>query len=304
MLCLPYVSCSVQDSGELEILCTVAPLYDFAKQLTKGVPGVKVSLLSKNGTDMHSYQPTVKDCASIASCDIFFYIGGESDLWVDEFISTSGGDSAAYISLSLAISERLIDVPHTESTEHSHEHGDACVKDEHIWLSLKNALALLPYMKERIAEKDPENAEKYSENCLSYCTQLEALDLEFEAFVASAPNDTVIFADRFPFAYLTGDYEIKYVAAFPGCSSESEASFETLARLSASLKDSSLLAIAVCEGSDKKLAQSVIESSGKDAVVVTLDSMQSTTLDALEKGESYLNIMRNNLEALKKLLGE
>lgn len=305
MLISPLVSCTgIEGQGdELKILCTVAPIYDFAKNLTKDVKGVSVSLLCENGTDMHSYQPTVKDCADIASCDICFYIGGESDLWINELITGSGRNDGAYIDLSSAISERLVDVPHNESGEEMHDHADKCIKDEHIWLSLKNALALLPYMKDRIAEKDPENTEKYSRNCSLYCQEIEKLDSEFETFVSEAVNDTVIFADRFPFIYLTSDYEIKHIAAFAGCSAESEASFETIARLSGALENSRLTAVAVTESSDKRLAKTVIENSGKKAEIVTLDSMQSTTLEEFENGKDYLNIMRNNLEALKRLLG-
>ena len=183
--------------------------------------------------------------------------------------------------------------------EYDKKHED----DEHIWLSLKNAEIICRALSQELSVIAPEHAETYAANTEAYCEKLAVLDQKYKSAVDEAPVDTLLFADRFPFRYLTDDYGIEYYAAFSGCSAESEASFETVIFLAGKLDELKLSAVLTIEGSDRKLAQTIINaSSAHNAKILTINSMQSITSKDVKNGSSYLSIMESNLEVLKEAL--
>jgi zinc transport system substrate-binding protein len=175
--------------------------------------------------------------------------------------------------------------------------------DEHIWLSLRNASVLTDHIAGAIAEADAANADAYMANAEAYKEKLDSLDAEYQEAVSAAEKDTLLFGDRFPFRYMTDDYGLSYFAAFPGCSAETEASFETIVFLADKVNELSLSSILTIEGSDHKIAETIRESTkSRDQQILTMNSMQSTTLEDAEGGTSYLSIMEDNLEVLKEAL--
>lgn len=119
----------------------------------------------------------------------------------------------------------------------------------------------------------------------------------------SAKVKTLVFGDRFPFRYLTDDYGLKYYAAFKGCSAETEASFKTITFLAKKVDELKLHNVMTIDGSDKKIAKTIIENTKtKNQSILTLDSMQSTVSSDVEKGANYIQIMDDNLKVLKKAL--
>ncbi|MBQ1435530.1 MAG: zinc ABC transporter substrate-binding protein, partial [Clostridia bacterium] len=175
--------------------------------------------------------------------------------------------------------------------------------DEHVWLSLKNAVVCCEAIEQAIAEKDPAYAEVYEANACEYIEKLKELDGRYAETIENAPNDTLIFADRFPFRYLVDDYGLKYYAAFAGCSAETEAAFETILFLSGKLSELDTTAVLTIEGSDTRLAETVMETSGrKDVSIMSLDSMQSVTTEQLEMGLSYISVMEDNLKIIADAL--
>ena len=186
--------------------------------------------------------------------------------------------------------------------EHHHDHEEGEVEyDEHVWLSLKNAAVLTAKLSESIQTLDPANKDVYKKNADAYIEKLNSLDKEYQAAVDAGSVKTLLFGDRFPFRYLVDDYGLKYYAAFIGCSSESEASFETITFLSKKVDELSLKAVLTIEGPDHKIAETIIENtSTKDQKILTMDSMQSTTAKDVEGGATYFSIMENNLTVLKE----
>ena len=199
--------------------------------------------------------------------------------------------------------EETADHKHEEHShdKDGHEHHDEY--DEHIWLSLKNAKVCVEAIAEALVRADAVHAQAYKDNAEAYRAKLDALDKEYEAVVAASPKKTLLFGDRFPFRYLVDDYGLKYYAAFPGCSAETEASFETIAFLSAKLDELKLPAILTIEGSSRKVAETILYNTPThDQKILVLDSMQSTVGDKAAYGQHYLEVMRKNLDVLKEAL--
>ena len=287
------------ETGKFKITVSIYPLYDWVKNLTHDAENVELSLLVDNGTDMHSYQPTADDMVGIADSDMFVYVGGESDKWVDDAMNgIIQPDKTEVVNLLDALGDRAKTEESVEGMQKEAEEEEEAA-DEHIWLSLKNAETLCESLSEKLQQADAANAETYKKNTESYTEELKKLDASYMEALSAKKYDTLLFADRFPFRYLVDDYGLKYYAAFAGCSAESEASFETVAFLSDKLRELSLPAIITIDGSDKKIAETVLKTSGCKAEILTLDSMQSATADC---GETYLSVMESNLEALKKAL--
>ena len=294
----------INDDGTLRIVCTTFPQYDWVRQLTKGAPNVEIELLLDSGTDLHSYQASAKDIMKIASADLFIYTGGASEAWVDDVLKSSKIDNIVIINLlGLLPEENRYCVEAIGEEGHTHEEGEEHnhAEDEHVWLSLKNAATFVRAINDTICLLDQENDGIYCENYMNYMASLEDLDYQYRMTLASCSKDTVVFADRFPFIYLTKDYYLSYHAAFSGCSAESEASFETVTRLAGKIDELGLSCILITETSDGSIARTVKDATkNKNQEILTLNAMQSVTKDELSA--TYLEIMTDNLEVLKTAL--
>ena len=183
-----------------------------------------------------------------------------------------------------------------------HDHGEE--KDEHVWLSLKNAKTLVAAIADALQELDPSNKDTYAANASAYIEKLSALDGAYQSAVDGAASKTVLFGDRFPFRYLVDDYGLRYYAAFAGCSAETEASFETVSFLAKKVDELGLPCVLTIEGKNHKLAETIVQSTaGKSQKVLTMDSMQSMTSKDAANGATYLSVMEQNLSVLKEALG-
>lgn len=305
-------SCKGEDknNGKLKVVTTIFPVYDWTEQIVgEKDKDVDVSMLLSNGTDLHSYQPTAKDIKKIANCDVFIYVGGESDEWVEDVLEEAKNKKIKAINLmdvlGDAVKEEEVKEGMTEGHEDEDEDHDEDEKeyDEHIWLSLKNAKLCSQAIEEALSEVDPSNADTYKANLNNYEEKLDALDSEYQEATANGKQKTLIFGDRFPFRYMVNDYGLDYFAAFVGCSSETEASFKTIKFLSEKADQLGIKHIITIEKSDKKIAETIIKNtSAKNQDILTLDSMQSTTGDDVKSGTSYIEIMKKNLDVLKKAM--
>ena len=183
-----------------------------------------------------------------------------------------------------------------------HDHGEE--KDEHVWLSLKNAAVLVGAISNALQELDPDNKGIYATNAAAYIEKLSALDSAYQSAVDGAACKAVLFGDRFPFRYLVDDYGLSYYAAFAGCSAETEASFETVSFLAKKVDKLGLPCVLTIEGKNHKLAETIVQSTaGKNQKVLTMDSMQSMTSKDAANGTTYLSAMEQNLSVLKEALG-
>ena len=266
----------------------------------------EVTMLLDNGVDLHSYQPTADDIIKISDCDLFIYVGGESDGWVEDALKEAANKDMQVINLLDVLGEQVKEeevVEGMEAEEEEPEDEDEPEYDEHVWLSLKNAETLCNAITDALEEIDPANKDAYAVNAASYLEKLAVLDGEYQTVVDNAARKTVLFGDRFPFRYLVDDYGLSYYAAFAGCSAETEASFETISFLAGKVDELGLPCVLTMEGAQHKIAETIVQNSAaKNQSILTLDSMQSTTSADAENGTTYLSVMESNLDVLKQAL--
>ncbi|MCI8495093.1 MAG: zinc ABC transporter substrate-binding protein [Lachnospiraceae bacterium] len=302
---------ALKDDDRIKIVTTVFPEYDWVRAiLGELAENTELTLLLDNKVDLHSFQPTADDIVKISTCDLFVYVGGESDEWVEAALKEASNPDMVVVNLldilgDMVKEEEIAEGMQTEEHEHEHEEGEEEAYDEHVWLSLKNAKHICQTLAEQLEKIDPENAESYQSNASAYIDQLNSLDAKYQDAVQQSDKKVVLFGDRFPFRYLTDDYDLDYYAAFSGCSAETEASFETIVFLANKMDELSLNNILVIDGSDQKIADTILsntQSGKKDQKILSMDSMQSTTLGDVEHGVTYLSVMEKNLEALKQAL--
>ena len=291
------------DDGKLSVVATIFPEYDWAREVIGDASGADLDLLVDNGSDLHSFQPSADDIMKISSADIFIYVGGESDEWVSEVLEKADNEDMKVICLMDILGDEAKEEEEPEGAE-EHEHEEEEEYDEHVWLSLRNAVMFCEEIKDALCEVDEENRETYEKNAGRYIEKLQALDLEYDRMTADTEKNVLVFGDRFPFRYLTDDYGIRYYAAFSGCSAETEASFETVRFLAGKVDESGLDCVMTIDGSDGKIAKTVSENtkSGSKKILM-LDSMQSVTEKEIDEGASYLGKMKENLKVLEEALG-
>lgn len=315
---------AASDETRLRVVTTIFPEYDWVREiLGDKADNAEVTMLLDNGADLHSYQPTADDIVKISECDLFIYVGGESDDWVDDALKNAANKNMKVINLLEALgdsvkTEEVVEGMQEEKHDHDHDHEDAdehddakehdheeeAEYDEHVWLSLKNAQTLCSAISGVLQQIDPDNKDTYAANASAYIKKLSALDADYQAAVNAATRKTVLFGDRFPFRYLAEDYGLRYYAAFAGCSAESEASFETISFLAGKVDELNLPCVLTIEGVQHKIAETIVRNTAaKNQKVLMMDSMQSTTSKDAANGATYLSVMERNLSVLKEALG-
>ena len=348
------------EGGKMQIVTTIFPEYDWVMNVLGENPaGAEVTMLLDNGVDLHSYQPSAADILKISTCDLFIYIGGESDTWVKDALKEATNKNMIVINLMETLGDSVKEEEivegmeghdhdhgedadhdhegenehkedadydheggseHKEDADHDHEGGSEHKEDadhdhedghkggdieydEHIWLSLRNASAAVKAISDAVRKIDPAHDGVYEKNCTSYLEKLKNLDDEFKKVVDGASVKTLLFGDRFPFRYFVDDYGLDYFAAFVGCSAETEASFETIIFLANKVDELSLHAVMTIEGTDHRIAETIINNTtAKNAQLMSMDSMQSTSMKDVQNGVTYLSIMEKNLSVLKEAL--
>lgn len=299
---LLFSSCSVpsskdNNSDKLRIVTTIFPQYDFARQI--GKDKVSLKMLVSPGGESHSYEPTPQDITAVSECDIFICVGGESDVWSNMILKS--------IDTSNMVVIKMMDCVETVEEEKSEgmteklpaeKEEDEIEYDEHVWTSPKNALAISAVIEKAMMSSDEKNADYYRVNFEEYEKKLNKLDNEYRNAVTKAKNTTLIFGDRFPFRYLFDEYGLKYYAAFPGCSTDSDVSAKTVMFLIDKVKENNLSAVFYIEFGAKKIADTISSETGAEALL--FHSCHTLSREDFEGGATYIDLMYNNLENLKR----
>lgn len=303
------VSDTEVNDTKIKVVTTIFPEYDWVKEIAgEKKADMDITMLLDNGVDLHSYQPTTEDIMKISDCDLFIYVGGESDAWVEDALKEAVNKDMKVINLLDVLGDEVKEEEVVEGMEAEEEEEEADEEeepeyDEHVWLSLKNAKVLCKAISDDLALIDVENADIYKQNEQAYENKLDELDKKYQQTVDTASFKTILFGDRFPFRYMADDYGLSYYAAFVGCSAETEASFETVTFLAGKTDELGLKNIMTIEKSDQKIAKTIIENTkDKNQNILTLDSMQSTTSEDVKNGATYFSIMESNLNVLKEAL--
>lgn len=288
-----------KEDNKLSIVCCGFSEYDWMRNLTKGIDHISLDILIDDGTDIHSYQPSVEDMVTATASDVFIYSAASSTEWMDDISVNSKKEDMLII--NLADPQYGFAKCVEEHDHHGDEHAHDEAADEHVWLSLKNASDICQLFAEILINKDPENEAIYLSNLQDYKRQLKELDETYASTVEAVENPKVIVADRFPFVYLMKDYGIEYVAAFDGCSTETEASFQTVIELTDKIKEWKIKNLIVLEDSSTSVYEAIKDNAKLELDAVEMHSMQSfntSSLDVL----TYVEYMEKNLAALSKAL--
>lgn len=290
------------DSDKLQIVSTIFPSYDFARQIC--AEDAEITMLLPPGSESHSYEPTPQDIITIQNCDLFIYVGGESDTWVDDILNSMDKPvkTLRMMDCVTVVQEELKEgmEEETEDAEGEAENAEEVEYDEHVWTSPKNAANITKAISAAVCELDSENTDTYSENTEAYVTKLNNLDEEFTSFFAALENKTIIVGDRFPLRYFTDEYGLDYYAAFPGCSTETEPSAATIAFLIDKVEDENISTVFYIEFSNHLVADSIAEATG--AKTALFQTCHNVSEDDLNSGATYVSIMEQNLATLKEVM--
>ena len=304
--------------GKLKVVTTIFPEYDITRAIAKDK--IDLELMVKPGVDVHSFTPTPQDIKTVQNSDIFVYGGTEHDKWVENLTKSIDMKNKKVVKLVDGIQqleEESVDGmkhehhhddekedehnhDHKHEKEDKHNHKDESEKelDPHYWTSPKNAIQMVKTITNALVEKDPDNAEFYKENAENYIKRLEGVDKELHDVVDNAKIKKVVIADRFPFRYLFKDLGLEYRALFSGCSVESTASAGQIKKMVDYVKENKIPVVYHIEMGKGELAETVAKNSG--AKVKLLHSIHTVTKEDFDKGITYIDLMKQNVEALKE----
>lgn len=315
------------ENEKISVVATIFPQYDFVRQIAG--ENVELKMLLKPGEETHSYEPTPQDIIAIQNSDLFIYVGGENDAWVEDILESmpdNGRKTLKLVDCVDTVEEEHVEgmkeerghdhdeddaeheeheVEHEEDEADHEEHGQEETHsvheiDEHVWTSPLNAVKIVEQIKEELCEIDSENAPDYEENAEAYIAQLKELDREFQDVVDHSKRKLMIFGDRFPFRYFAEAYGLDYYAAFSGCASDTEPSAATMAFLINKVQDENIKTVLKMELSNENIAKAIAEATNAD--VKEFYSCHNLTAEQFADGETYLSLMEKNVETLREVL--
>lgn len=290
------------ETDKLTVVATVFPAYDFARAV--GGEAAEVSLLLPPGAESHSYEPTPADIMAVQQCDLFLYLGGESDTWVETILESvePQGTTLRMIDCVDLLEEETVEGMESHEDEHDHDEGlglgEVVGYDEHVWTAPRNAAQITLAIGSEMEALDPSNAAFYAANAADYAGQIEALDREFADFFAGVADRTMVFGDRFPLRYFADEFDIPYYAAFPGCSTQTEPSAATIAFLTEKVREEGISTVWYIEFSNHLVADSIAEAAGAETAM--FHSCHNVSADDLAAGATYISLMTDNLETLRQ----
>ncbi len=292
----------VKPDKEINIVATNYVAYDLVRAIVGETTGdqINIGMLLRPGSEAHSFEPSPQDIAAINKADLLVYVGGESEEWVDKLLDSNEINKEKTVRMMDLVELKEEDEIEEDVEEHANEHEHAVEYDEHIWTSPKNTKILLDKIKQKMVYLFPQFKESFEVNAGLYGDELKDIDTELTRIVKDAKRRELIFADRFPFKYLVDDYGLEYVAAFPGCSEQTEASSATIAKLIDKVKNDNLGVILKIELTSDKLAQVIAESTG--AKILTLNAAHNISQEDFDNGVRLVDLMRDNLVVLAEAL--
>ena len=321
---------------KLTIMTTLFPYYDFARAVVGDVNDIHVELLLAPGQDAHSFEPTPDDIIKIDDADLFIYNGGSIENWVEKVVDSLGNKSQIQMRMmehlekmgfvkeeehggnhsesdldnKSAHEEQIFAVEEHEHEEHEYVHEDKEMQegnehnheevDEHIWTSPVYSMILVQDICNKLCEMMPENKEIFQKNAGNYINQLKTIDRQFREIVEKSEHKEIIFADKFPLRYFADEYGLKYYAAFPGCSGDTEPSAKTVAFLIDKVKDKDVNGVFYLELSSQAMADVICDDT--NVKKYQFNSCHNITQKQFDSGVTYLDLMRENVKALKAVL--
>ena len=318
------------EQKKYSVVSTSFPGYDFARAVTKNT-NISTKMLVKPGAETHTYEPTPQDIIDIKNADMFVYVGGDSDTWVEKIlkdVDTKKTHVVKLVDLVSTVEEEIVegmededehehdhdhdhkhDHDHDHKHDHDHDHESHAHKhdhdeeeegpeiDEHVWTSPKKAMEIVKKIAKVASEIDVAEKNKIDDNAEKYVAEIAQVDKDLHQAIDGKISEIVV-ADRFPFRYFADEFGLKYAAAFSGCSEQTEASAKTISFLINKVKQDKVKKIYKIELSNGKIAETVSKDTGVE--VLELHSAHNVTAEDFSKGVTYVDLMKRNLAALSK----
>ena len=293
------------NENKLTIVTTNFPSYDFARAVVKDNKDVELKMLLKPGAESHDFEPTPQDIIDIKNSDLFIYTGGESDEWISDILDDIDTDKTKVIKMMDLVDvkeEEIVEGMEDEEHEEEEEHHDEeeVEYDEHVWTSPVNAIKIVNALRDEVVSIDNDNKKVYEDSAKEYIDKLEKIDNEFKDIVKNAKRKEIIFGDRFPLRYFVDEYNLKYYAAFPGCSAQTEASAKTISFLVDKIKEDKIPVVFHIELSNGKIAEAISKETG--AKVLEFNTAHNISQKDFDAGVTYVDIMEENTKVLKEAL--
>jgi zinc transport system substrate-binding protein len=292
------------DSDKISVVCTIFPQYDFTRQIAGG--DVALTMLLKPGGEVHTYEPTPKDIIAIQSCHLFIYVGGQSDAWVEEILSSMDHPIKTIKLMDCVdtVEEEIVEgMEHEhedETGDTEHEHEEEAELDEHVWTSPANAKLIVAKIRDALCDIYPADAAAYQKNADEYLAELQKLDDDIRDAVDNAARSEIVVGDRFPLRYFCDEFGLTYYAAFPGCATDTQASAATIAFLIDKVKQDNIPVVFHMELSNEQICNAICEATGAKSAM--LSAVHNISKSDFEAGVTYIDLMEHNLKVLKEAL--
>lgn len=322
-------------SEKLKVVTTLFPYYDFTRQIAGD--RVELTMVVPAGMDSHSFEPTPADMRTIQEADVLICNGGAMEHWVSQVldaVDTSDMTVVTMMDYVDAVEEEIVEGMEDEEHGHDHVHEEAeavhgeeayiheeetrvhqeswqfdddghqveIEYDEHIWTSPVNAMKFTQVIADTLSEADPENRQFYEERRDACLYDLTELHQDFLQVAGRRKRNMIIVADKFPFRYLADEYGFNYRAAFSGCSTDTEPSARTIAYLIDKVRTEQIPVVYYLELSSHRVSEIIGEETGAEPLL--LHSCHNVTRREFDAGITYLDLMRQNVENLRKGLDE
>ena len=286
---------NTRKTDKLNVVATTFSTYDFTRQIVGDK--ADITFLLGPGVDAHSYEPSAKDLVTIKNADVFIYIGGEMEQWVDKIFETDTIDANKTTLIHVTDCIETIEEQEVDGAEEEHEHG---AFDEHIWTSPSNAIKMVKHLSDQFSKIDNNNKESYEKNAENYIKQIENVRNEIQKIVTNKKRDRLIFGDKMPMQYFLNEFGLTASAAFNGCSTEAEPGTKTITYLVNKVKEEQIPVVLYIELSTGKTAKSIANETG--AKVMQIQTLHNISKDDFKNGETYVSLMERNLPVLKEAL--
>lgn len=287
-------------NDKLTIITTSFPGYDFARAITKDNDNAEVKMLLKPGAEMHDFEPTPQDIKDIKNSDIFIYVGGDSDEWIEDVLDNIDTDKTKIVKLMDLVDTVPEDVIEGMEEHEEDEEEEEVEYDEHVWTSPINAITITNKLKDEVVKIDKDNKELYEKNASNYVNELTDIDNEIKDIVKNGKRKEIVFGDRFPLRYFVDSYGLSYYAAFPGCSEQTEASAKTISFLINKVKEDKIPVVFHIELSKGKIANAIAKETG--VKVLEFKTAHNISQKDFDAGVTYVDIMKDNIKVLKEAL--
>ena len=301
---------AITDKNKIQIVATLFPQYDFAKQIVGDK--ADVTLLVGSGVETHNFEPTAQDMVKMLdSTDMFLYTGTFLEPWTEDIIKTLEESNCKIVDVSENIElikieefeERYInsEIDHEEHENHAeegHVHNDACnhqdMYDGHIWQSLDNANIMIENVLNAICQVDPENSDYYKDNAKRYQEEIKKLDTEIEEIVENSKEKEIAVGGEFAYAYFVEEYDLKFVSVYTNCGHGEDPSIAKVKSVIDYINKHEMPAVYYEELSEGTVAKMIAEET--EAMPLVLYSIHNGN----PKEDTYVSLMRKNIDSLKK----